>query len=104
MADAMVTSQTPAIVQATNAKRLPAMFNYKDAVTMGALASYGESYWALGRVSAKHVQQVLQGADPGSIPVEQFDRPQFFINATTAKALGLTIPQSLLLRADQVVQ
>jgi len=53
MPDAMVTSQTDHVVEATNAKRLPAMFNYKDAVMKGALASYGESYYALGRLSAK---------------------------------------------------
>ena len=104
LADAMVTSQTRLVVETMNAKRLPSMFNYKDAVVMGALASYGESYYALGHVSAKHVQQVLRGADPGTLPVEQFDRPQFFINARTARALGLTIPQPLLLRADQVIQ
>ena len=104
MPDAMVTSQTDHVVEATNAKRLPAMFNYKDAVMKGALASYGESYDALGRLSAKHVQQVLLGADPGTLPVEQSDRPQFVLNLKTAKALGLTIPPSVLARADHVVE
>jgi len=54
------------------------------------------SYYALGRLSARHVQRIL--------PVEQLDRPQFFINLKTAKALGLTIPQSVLTRADEVIQ
>jgi putative tryptophan/tyrosine transport system substrate-binding protein len=103
IADAMVASQTDLIIDATNAKRLPAMFSSRDAVTKGALASYGESYYALGRASAKHVQQVLRGADPATLPVEQFDRPEFFINLKTAKALSLTIPPSLLARADQVI-
>jgi putative ABC transport system substrate-binding protein len=102
--DAMVTSQTDLVVEATTAKRLPGMFNYKDAVTKGALASYGESYYDLGRLSAKQVRQVLLGADPGTLPVEQFDRPQFIVNLQTAKALGLTIPQSILARADQVIE
>ncbi len=104
VSDAMVVSQTDRIVEATRAKRLPAMLTYKDAVTKGALASYGESYHTLGRLSAKQVQRILQGADPGTMPVEQLDRPQFFINLKTAKALGLTIPQSVLARADEVIQ
>jgi putative ABC transport system substrate-binding protein len=100
----MVGSQTNLIIETTNAKGLPGMFNYKDAVIKGALASYGESYQALGRACAKHVQRVLLGADPSTLPVEQFDRPEFFINVKTAKTLGLTIPPSLLLRADQVIE
>jgi putative ABC transport system substrate-binding protein len=55
-------------------------------------AAYGESYYTIGRLSAKHVQRVLLGADPGDLPVEQVDRLHFVINLTTAKALGLTIP------------
>ena len=104
MPDAMLTSQTDFVIEMTNAKRLPSMFQYKDAVIKGALASYGESYHALGRLSAKQVRQVLLGADPGSLPIEQFDRPEFFINLKTAKALGLTIPPSILARADQIIQ
>jgi len=102
--DAMVGSQTDLIVDVTRAKRLPAMFSSKHAVVRGALAAYGESFYALGRLAAKQVQRVLLGADPGTIPVEQFDRPEFVINLKTAKALGLTIPPSLLARADQVIE
>src|SRR5262249_9851116 len=104
MPDAMVSSQTDLIVETTKAQRLPAVFQYKDAVTKGALASYGESYYALGRFSAKHVQSVLLGTDPGTIPIEQFDRPEFVINLKTAKALGLTIPPSVLARADEIIE
>ena len=68
------------------------------------LASYGLSYYALGRLSAKHVQRVLLGAAPGDLPVEQVDRLHFVINLKTAKALGLTIPQSVLARADEVIE
>ena len=69
-----------------------------------ALASYGESYYTLGRLSAKHVQRVLLGAEPGNLPVEQTDRIHFVINLKTAKGLGLMIPSSVLVRADQVVE
>ncbi|MET0163434.1 MAG: ABC transporter substrate-binding protein [Vicinamibacterales bacterium] len=104
VADAMVASQDELIIETAFAKRLPTMLSYKGSVTNGALASYGESYFALGRLAAKHVQRILLGADPGSLPVEQLDRPQFVINLKTAKALGLTIPQSVLARADEVIR
>jgi putative tryptophan/tyrosine transport system substrate-binding protein len=104
VSDAMVSSQPELIIDATTAKKLPTMLAYQGNVAMGALASYGESHYALGRRSAKHVQRILLGADPGALPVEQLDRPQFVINLKTAKALGLPIPQSVLVRADEVIR
>jgi len=104
VADAMVTSQTEMIIDTARAKRLPTMFQEPESVAKGALASYGLSYHTIGRSSAKHVQRVLLGANPGDVPVEQLDRLHFAINLKTAKALGLTIPQSVLLRADEVIQ
>ena len=104
VSDGMVISQTDLVVKVTNAKRLPAILSYSAAVTKGALASYGESNYTLGRFSAKHVQRVLLGADPGNLPVEQLNRPQFVVSLKAAKALGLTIPPSVLLRADQVIE
>ena len=102
--DAMVNSQEELIIDTARAKRLPTMLPYQGNVAKGALASYGESYYALGRLSAKHVQRVLLGANPGDLPVEQLDRIHFVINLKTAKALGITIPQSLLQRADQIIE
>jgi len=104
VSDAMVTSQTELIIESARAKRLPTMFQERGSVAKGALAAYGESFYAIGRLSAKHVQRVLLGADPGDLPVEQVDRLHFVINLTTAKALGLTIPQSLLTRVDEVIE
>jgi putative tryptophan/tyrosine transport system substrate-binding protein len=101
--DAMIVSQEDLILDTSKAKRLPTMLSYQGNVAEGVLASYGESYDARGRLSAKHVQRVLLGANPGDLPVEQLDRPHFVINLKTAKALGLTIPPSLLLRADRVI-
>ena len=104
VSDSMVGSQAELIIETARAKKLPTMFSYKSNVAMGALASVGDSYYAIGRLSAKHVQRVLLGADPGTLPVEQLDRPEFVINLKTAKALGLKIPQSVLVRADEVIQ
>jgi putative ABC transport system substrate-binding protein len=104
VSDAMVNSQEELIIDTARAKRLPTMLPYQGNVAKGAQASYGESYYALGRLSAKHVQRVLLGANPGDLPMEQLDRIHFVINLKTAKALGLTIPQSLLVRADEIIQ
>ncbi len=80
------------------------MFTEQESVPKAGLASYGVSYYALGRLAAKYVQRILLGADPGDLPVEQLNRLYFVINLKTAKALGLTIPPSLLQRADEVIQ
>jgi putative tryptophan/tyrosine transport system substrate-binding protein len=104
VSDAMVASQAELIIESASAKKLPTMFQERGAVAKGALAAYGESFYTIGRLSAKHVQRVLLGGDPGDLPVEQVDRFHFVINLKTAKALGLTIPQSVLERADEVIQ
>jgi putative ABC transport system substrate-binding protein len=104
VSDAMVASQAELIIESARAKRLPTMFQERGSVAAGALAAYGESFYTIGRLSAKHVQRVLLGADPRELPVEQNDRLHFIINLKTAKALGLTIPQSLLTRADEVIE
>ena len=104
VADATVTSQSDAIIEAAREKRLPAMFQESGSVAKGALASYGISLHEAGRLSAKQVQRILQGAAPGDLPVEQLDRPHFAINLKTAKALHLTIPPMVLARADEIVR
>jgi putative ABC transport system substrate-binding protein len=104
VSDAMVVSQEELIIDIARAKRLPTMLSFKGNVARGALASYGESYYAVGRVSAKHVQRIFLGAAPGDLPVEQLDRLHFVINLKTAKALGLTIPQSARTRADELIE
>ncbi len=104
VADAMVTSQTDAIIDAARIKRLPTIFQEPASVAKGALASYGISLHAAGRLSAKQVQRVLQGASPGDLPVEQLARPYFAVNLKTAKELGLTVPASVLVQADEVIR
>lgn len=104
VSDAMVASEAGLIIESARAKRLATMFQERGSVAKGALAAYGESHYAVGRLSAKHVQRVLLGAAPRDLPVEQVDRFHLAINLKTAQALGLTIPQSVLARADELIE
>ena len=102
--DGMVASQAQFIIDTAAAKKLPTMFHEPSLVAQGALISYGVSYYEVGRLSAKYAKQILTGASPQNLPVESFSRVALVVNLKTARALGLTIPQSLLLRADEVIQ
>jgi putative ABC transport system substrate-binding protein len=102
--DAMVVSQSQLVVDTAKRKKLPTMFFERTSVAEGGLASYGTSYYGVGRLAAKYVHRVLSGTSPADLPVERSDRFELVINLKTAKALGLTIPPSLLARADQVIE
>jgi putative ABC transport system substrate-binding protein len=102
--DAMVNSQSQLIVDAAKTKRLATMFYDRNSVVAGGLASYGVSYFMVGQLAAKYVHRMLLGTSPAEMPVERFDRFELVINLKTAKALGLTIPPSLLVRADEVIE
>jgi putative ABC transport system substrate-binding protein len=84
--------------------RLPAMFGVKEAVEAGGLMSYAPNYADLYRRGAVYVDKILKGAKPANLPVEQATKFELVINLKTAKVLGLTIPQSVLGRADQIIQ
>ena len=84
--------------------RLPTVMGNRDYVDAGGLASYGTDYPELFRRAAEFADKILKGAKPGDLPIEQPTKFELVINLKTAKALGLTIPQSLLLRADEVIQ
>jgi putative ABC transport system substrate-binding protein len=84
--------------------RLPTMFGARDNVVAGGLMSYAPDYTDLSRRAAVYIDKILKGAKPADLPVEQASKYQLVINLKTAKALGLTIPQSVLQRADEVIQ
>jgi ABC-type uncharacterized transport system substrate-binding protein len=84
--------------------RLPSMFGEADSVKAGGLMSYSTNWDDLRRRAAVYVDKILKGAKPADLPVEQPTKYELVINLKTAKAIGLEIPQSVLLRADEVIQ
>jgi putative ABC transport system substrate-binding protein len=96
--------QQKRIVEFAAALRIPAIYHWREFVDVGGLAYYGASIQEMYRRAATYVDKILKGAKPGDLPVEQPTKFELVINLKTAKTIGLTIPQSLLLRADQVIE
>jgi len=92
------------IVELAEKDRLPAMYCWRDYVEAGGLMAYGTDLIEIWRRLADDVQEILSGAKPGDIPIYQPTKFEFLINLTAAKALGLTIPPSLLALADEVIE
>ena len=92
------------ILAKTRNLKLPAIYGLKEVVAGGGLLSYGVDFVDLWRRAAVYVDKILRGASPRDLPIEQARRFELAINLKTAKALGLTIPPSLLQRADQVIE
>src|SRR5262249_55671531 len=101
--DPFLVAQRTRIVDATNQRRLPSVFGFKEFVQAGGLVSYGASVPDMYRRAATYIDKILKGAKPGDLPIEQPTTFELVINLKTAKALNLTIPQSVLLRADQII-
>jgi putative ABC transport system substrate-binding protein len=101
--DPLTNTYQARIVELAAKMRLPTMFTQRPPVDAGGLMSYGPSYADLFRRAASYVDKILKGAKPGDLPVEQPTKFELVINLKAAKALGLTIPPSLLGRADEVI-
>jgi putative ABC transport system substrate-binding protein len=84
--------------------RLPTMHTTREWVQAGGLIAYGPNLVVLFRRAAGYVDRILKGAKPGELPIEQPKEFELVVNLKTAKALGLTVPQSILLRADGTIQ
>jgi ABC-type uncharacterized transport system substrate-binding protein len=92
------------IVDLAAKSRLPTVYPWREAVDVGGLIAYGANIEDLVRRAAVYVAKILKGAKPGDLPIEQPTKFELVINLKTAKALGLTIPQSILVRADQIIE
>jgi putative tryptophan/tyrosine transport system substrate-binding protein len=92
------------LVDLAASHQLPTMYVSKEFVQAGGLMSYGADLPDLARLAAKYAAKILKGAKPGDLPVEQPTKFELIINLKTAKSLGLTVPQSLLARADEVIE
>ena len=102
--NALIMSQRNAIAEFAIKYRVPTISSWEDFAVDGNLMTYGPNLQESGRSVATYVDKILKGAKPAELPVEQPKKPKLVINLKTARALGLTIPQSLLLRADEVIQ
>jgi putative ABC transport system substrate-binding protein len=100
----MLFNERRHLVDLVAKSRLPAVYPYREAVDVGGLMAYGPDLADLLRRAATYVDKILTGAKPGDLPVEQPTKFELVINLKTAKVLGLTIPQSVLGRADQVIE
>jgi putative ABC transport system substrate-binding protein len=104
LVDGMLADHRARIADLAAKSRLPAVYGLSDYPEAGGLMAYGPSVLDRFRRAATYVDKILKGAKPGDLPVEQPTKFELVINLKTAKALGLTIPQSLLQRADQVIE
>ena len=102
--DALINTQRILINTLALGARLPTMYGAREYVEAGGFMSYGPSFSDQFRRAANYVDKILRGAKPGDIPIEQPTKFDLVINLTIAKALRLTIPESFLLRADEVIE
>ena len=104
LADPVLGFQRPQILAAAAQRRLPAVYFWREFVVEGGLMSYGTNLTAVYRHAARYVDKIFHGAKPSDLPIEQPATFELVINLNTAKALGIAVPQSLLLRADETIR
>jgi len=102
--DALFAQEARQIAQLAAKHRLPSIDGLREAVEAGTLMSYGQNRAENVRLAATYVDKIFRGATPGDIPVEQASKFELFINNKTAKSLGIKIPDSILVRADKVIE
>src|SRR5262249_6175554 len=102
--DALINANRTRIITFAHTARLPTIFNSRDYVQAGGLMSYGPNFPVLFRRAADLVDKILHGTKPNDIPIERPTKFEFVLNLTTAKALGLAIPDKLLALADEVIE
>ena len=104
VADPLLANLQPKIAEFLIQNRLPSIYTYREQVLAGGLVSYATNYYELFRRAATVADKILKGAKPSNLPVEQPTKFELVINLKTAKALGLTVPPTLLARADEVIE
>jgi putative ABC transport system substrate-binding protein len=102
--DALFLTHRVTLVKLASKARLPTISGDRQFTDEGGLMSYGANYGDLFRRSAGYVDKIFKGAKPGDLPIEQPTKFELAVNLKTAKALGITIPESILLRADEVIR
>jgi len=104
LSDSLMSSNRVTLAQLAADRKIPALYGHNLYTEAGGLMSYGPSVYDLIRGAASYVDKILKGAKPADLPVQQPVEFELIINLKTAKALGLTLPPSLLARADKVIE
>ena len=104
MDDSFFHAHLTTLVNLASKARLPSIYSNSQFAAEGGLMSYGHNVGDMFRLSAGYVDKILKGARPGDLPIEQPIKFELVVNLKTAKALGITIPESILLRADEVIR
>jgi putative ABC transport system substrate-binding protein len=102
--DALFAAERSRITEFALTHRVPTVFGQRASVAQGGLASYGPDLIENARLAARYVDKILKGASPADLPVQRPTKFELIINLKTAKAIGITVPQSLLARADEVIE
>lgn len=102
--DPFLVNQARQIVESAAANRLPAIYPFRPFVEAGGLMCYGQNIYENFRLAATYIDRIFRGAKPGELPVEQPTQLEFIVNRKAAAAIGLKIPQSVLLRANQIIE